>query len=841
MYRPRSRSPPPDRGRAYSPSRPLPPMRSPSPSASGGRRRYSPGPPPPRRGREYDDDYDYRRSTHPLPSRVYNDGYGSTPDRMYGGAGGYQRYDRREDPYRRSPSPPRRSYTREPPPARHYRLEEAPNRSGIMAGNYDYDDRYRDPSRAQDNQGKWERGFEVPEAGQIDEAEPSANGPVRTRGAKQPSAPSRDVIFLGLDPELSETDFAGYLKTEHRAQLESVKIVFDKITGHSKCFGFAAFSSIADAQDFVGINFPAVLMPALYAHSDPRKVKIDFSATLTGSNAADSGSSANATARFPQPGDDGMRDIGPPGGGNRVLLLRGLSHHSTPGEISFRVGEEIARLVGRPGQGDEAQRAVVRLVSIVDRAARNSWGYCFVEFATVELATAMLAFLIAPESQPQGFQISEHAIAASFANPAAFIPTPAGPLGSELVVRAARKGGIGFTTIDQPDGTWVGYWHPDAIPSPFVPAGAPAISDTGHTESLAPEIRSLLGSLSGEVSGGLSTDAAQQHRVTMPTGPISITMTGLQPIKSSKTNKVPDEGFVGGLSKNLLGDDEESDLVGKDSVLLSRTKGVSNIIGPSTRKVAKDISKWNTKKTELSTPIDEGTSAIPRGLSEANAALGVPRAGPSTAAATVSKAAQVFDYSDMTTGGKMACLLCQRLFKSEEELGKHTTRSELHKTNLLDSSVCEAGQQRKLAAQAARTSDGKYRDRAAERREVHHQPDKPVYEEGTSQPKRKFAEGPKPPPPPPVAAIEPGKDESNRGNQLLAKMGWKSGVGLGTSGEGRVDPILVQQFESRAGLGASKGHDASKWQGPGGFQARAKDMTKERFDQMSQQRGAAPK
>ena len=125
----------------------------------------------------------------------------------------------------------------------------------------------------------------------------------------------------------------------------------------------------------------------------------------------------------------------------------------------------------------------------------------------------------------------------------------------------------------------------------------------------------------------------------------------------------------------------------------------------------------------------------------------------------------------------------------------------------------------------APANQAKYRDRAAERREVHHQPDKPLPGEIANQaPKRKFAEGPKPPPSPPPPAIEPGQDETNRGNQLLAKMGWKTGVGLGVTGDGRVDPVMVQQFENRAGLGASKGHDAGKWQGPGGFQARAKDM-----------------
>lgn len=75
-----------------------------------------------------------------------------------------------------------------------------------------------------------------------------------------------------------------------------------------------------------------------------------------------------------------------------------------------------------------------------------------------------------------------------------------------------------------------------------------------------------------------------------------------------------------------------------------------------------------------------------------------------------------------------------------------------------------------------------------------------------------------------VPGIEPGKDESNVGNQLLAKMGWKTGSGLGKEGEGRVAPVMVQQFENRAGLGASKGHEAGSWQGREGFKARALDM-----------------
>lgn len=81
---------------------------------------------------------------------------------------------------------------------------------------------------------------------------------------------------------------------------------------------------------------------------------------------------------------------------------------------------------------------------------------------------------------------------------------------------------------------------------------------------------------------------------------------------------------------------------------------------------------------------------------------------------------------------------------------------------------------------------------------------------------------PAPAPPPPPAV--PATDESNVGNKLLAKMGWTAGSGLGAAADGRVDPIKVQQFEERAGLGAAKPREAGKWSGPGGWQERKKDM-----------------
>lgn len=143
--------------------------------------------------------------------------------------------------------------------------------------------------------------------------------------------------------------------------------------------------------------------------------------------------------------------------------------------------------------------------------------------------------------------------------------------------------------------------------------------------------------------------------------------------------------------------------------------------------------------------------------------------------------------------------------------------------NLLDSAVCQAGQARKQAV-VDPTGDGAptYRDRAAERRSVFNQPAIPLPETARASTKRKFAEAPAAPSRP-EPAVEPAKDESNKGNQLLKKMGWAAGSGLGLEGEGRVAPVEALLYGERVGLGAAKGRDPTKYQGPEGYAAMVKD------------------
>lgn len=97
------------------------------------------------------------------------------------------------------------------------------------------------------------------------------------------------------------------------------------------------------------------------------------------------------------------------------------------------------------------------------------------------------------------------------------------------------------------------------------------------------------------------------------------------------------------------------------------------------------------------------------------------------------------------------------------------------------------------AAASAPTADSgetsKYRDRAQERRRVHNQPDIPNLPNTRSSSKNTAASGPSETPAKAAPPVDLGKDENNIGNKLLKKMGWSEGAGLGSAGDGRVNPM----------------------------------------------------
>ena len=120
--------------------------------------------------------------------------------------------------------------------------------------------------------------------------------------------------------------------------------------------------------------------------------------------------------------------------------------------------------------------------------------------------------------------------------------------------------------------------------------------------------------------------------------------------------------------------------------------------------------------------------------------------------------------------------------EEEEVLGKQKSR----RANMR-SLKRKYGLERAGAGISAGEIDGSYEDRAADRRRV----------KGSSHPGEKTQ----------VASVEVALGASNKGHAMLAKMGWKGG-GLGKEGEGRDEPVLVEQRAERAGLGAASAHAA---------------------------------
>ena len=189
-----------------------------------------------------------------------------------------------------------------------------------------------------------------------------------------------------------------------------------------------------------------------------------------------------------------------------------------------------------------------------------------------------MSFLLSPKSQPNGFLIADRPIGISFANPAAFAPVTAGPLGGQYILRATRNGGIGSDTIDKPDGTWCAYTQEGAGALEILPESSLAIGEDGSVAPIPTDLRNLLGSLAGKLPG---SEPAMSMTALPTAGMVSITNI-MQPIKlgtgaiamPKQTRKADEAGLVANDSrKNVLGDDdEEQDLIGKDTVLLSRSE-----------------------------------------------------------------------------------------------------------------------------------------------------------------------------------------------------------------------------------------------------------------------------
>lgn len=155
----------------------------------------------------------------------------------------------------------------------------------------------------------------------------------------------------------------------------------------------------------------------------------------------------------------------------------------------------------------------------------------------------------------------------------------------------------------------------------------------------------------------------------------------------------------------------------------------------------------------------------------------------------------------------VACLLCKRQFASQDQLIRHEKESKLHAENLAKQPSTARSVSKSEGSEA---SAPVYKDRAAERRATYGESIPILYKNDwdDDRDKRGYAKHLKSSDYPAQRDIEAKvyEDGSNPGNQMLRKMGWTEGDGLGRNGEGTRDPVALDGHTGRdkTGVGSSE-------------------------------------
>ncbi|KAL1931021.1 hypothetical protein VTP01DRAFT_10158 [Rhizomucor pusillus] len=241
----------------------------------------------------------------------------------------------------------------------------------------------------------------------------------------------------------------------------------------------------------------------------------------------------------------------------------------------------------------------------------------------------------------------------------------------------------------------------------------------------------------------------------------------------------------------------------------------------ASKKIHSQLEKWNKKKAELST--SSSSSADPAAEEEAD---------------VFTIAGEHESFADLSI---RACLLCQRKFKTLQDLSRHEEASELHKKNLADPACVGKARMKmryiKTNAEKAeeQAAEQQYRNRAAERRQAYGQPERPVLPSNSahSHKEKKATERPASAAAA-AASVEKPLADDNIGARMLQQMGWRKGEGLGRDKGGIVNPIAAEQYAKGAGLGtayakrpitSSSGHES--------YKEKVKEMARRRFEEES--------
>ncbi|KAI9029355.1 hypothetical protein DFJ74DRAFT_754825 [Hyaloraphidium curvatum] len=570
----------------------------------------------------------------------------------------------------------------------------------------------------------------------------------RDRGDRRPkpksiNEPNQHIIVQGIPTHYSEMDVQRVLE-EYGCQIESVEIQTDRRTGESRGFAFAKFTTLEGAQQFIDQNYPFVWIGQL-------RIRVDYSNRPSHSPAAVAAAAAAAASQaqflgrqpagapaHPALYNDGANDVGTVP--NKLLLVRGLDPLTTE-ELLFRMLRE-----------QEPALKEVRMVR--DRRSNMASGFAFAELPDEAAAARLLGVLSAPE----GFEVDGKRVQASYAHHGSFIPVYT----YTQWAASSMQDALGKTVFLQ-------YWDENAYCSAFPPPPAPpAEAAAGKPKKKAKKAEKKGDALDDALSAFYSD--VGKAAVTAEPDPMF-------------TVSAPSKPEVAPLSEKDDGGGEQDE--GGDGSLNKKP-----IMSLASKKASVNIQKW-AAVSGVEPEEDDGPDE-----SKPPEPIHVP---------TEEEVNQT--QVDLAIN---ACLLCQRQFPSLDKLKKHQAASELHKvcrrcgrardvplTCLQTNMEQFLAAKREEAAKQDQEAASQWKDRAAERRKAFNQPARPP------KPQRHFVGGPRSAPPPPVE--EPtrrGIGGDNIGNQMLKKLGWREGEGLGRDSGGIVEPIKAEAYARGAGLGA---------------------------------------
>jgi RNA-binding protein 5/10 len=432
--------------------------------------------------------------------------------------------------------------------------------------------------------------------------------------------------------------------------------------------------------------------------------------------------------------------------------------------------------------------SIYRIFLMRDRGSNESLKYGFVEFWTMEEATAAVTkFQVA-----RNFTILGQPVMVSGIHTGVFVPDTREP------VSESEK--YSFAPLFNP-ALRVKYWDPTIYPSQLVVNAEPpaAIKGPNSDSEKADDVKK---SKKRKADGTL---AASSTKKSMPM------MVG-QMAKWQQKHAELYGGEAGGNDLNAHSDaDAGIDRGGQGQRAPFRismpSSSTATPIAAAGQRAPVKISLGGLSKMGTAQPV-QPAALVSTTSTTADSPTGPVETSTPTPA-TSGKA--IVSYVDRD---KTCCLICMMKYKSIGDLEIHE-KSRNHHNAMSDADKVKAALPR-LAARDKRMrekaasdqpqngvdeSTTQYRDRAKERREAFNQPEKPK----TLPPGSKVPRVDKLPRPP-IEPEAPPAPPKSKGSTMLAKMGWSAGQGLGANGDGRTEAIATHAYEEGVGLGVEGGN-----------------------------------